>query len=145
MFSYIVYSVYVLHKRSCFVSFFFSSRRRHTRCALVTGVQTCALPISSDALPCCKQTAHLGGERRRTHAADALHKSDHAPVGILTRRASGRHALTGLTQRLLESIEPQRQCDHIDRAQMHALASLRSEEHTSELQSLMRISYAVIC
>src|SRR3546814_1411900 len=28
----------------CF-SFFFSSRRRHTRCALVTGVQTCALPI----------------------------------------------------------------------------------------------------
>src|SRR3546814_2078870 len=31
---------------------FFSSRRRHTRCALVTGVQTCALPISSpSALP----------------------------------------------------------------------------------------------
>src|SRR3546814_7260958 len=27
------------------VFFFFSSRRRHTRCALVTGVQTCALPI----------------------------------------------------------------------------------------------------
>src|SRR3546814_17405184 len=29
-----------------FCIFFFSSRRRHTRCALVTGVQTCALPIS---------------------------------------------------------------------------------------------------
>src|SRR3546814_9173391 len=28
-----------------YVFFFFSSRRRHTRCALVTGVQTCALPI----------------------------------------------------------------------------------------------------
>src|SRR3546814_6629925 len=28
------------------IVFFFSSRRRHTRCALVTGVQTCALPIS---------------------------------------------------------------------------------------------------
>src|SRR3546814_3492604 len=28
--------------------FFFSSRRRHTRCALVTGVQTCALPICPD-------------------------------------------------------------------------------------------------
>src|SRR3546814_16886723 len=27
------------------MSLFFSSRRRHTRCALVTGVQTCALPI----------------------------------------------------------------------------------------------------
>src|SRR3546814_5182596 len=34
--------------RSCIgilLFFFFSSRRRHTRCALVTGVQTCALPI----------------------------------------------------------------------------------------------------
>src|SRR3546814_19445376 len=31
-----------------FFFFFFSSRRRHTRCALVTGVQTCALPISVD-------------------------------------------------------------------------------------------------
>src|SRR3546814_719521 len=31
-----------------FLFFFFSSRRRHTRCALVTGVQTCALPISPD-------------------------------------------------------------------------------------------------
>src|SRR3546814_5976454 len=30
------------NKCSCFC---FSSRRRHTRCALVTGVQTCALPI----------------------------------------------------------------------------------------------------
>src|SRR3546814_9017456 len=30
--------------------FFFSSRRRHTRCALVTGVQTCALPISCASL-----------------------------------------------------------------------------------------------
>src|SRR3546814_9814960 len=29
----------------CLVFFFVSSRRRHTRCALVTGVQTCALPI----------------------------------------------------------------------------------------------------
>src|SRR3546814_6706423 len=30
--------------------FFFSSRRRHTRCALVTGVQTCALPIYPDKI-----------------------------------------------------------------------------------------------
>src|SRR3546814_8599736 len=30
--------------------FFFSSRRRHTRCALVTGVQTCALPIYDSPL-----------------------------------------------------------------------------------------------
>src|SRR3546814_2034670 len=31
----------------CGLYFFVSSRRRHTRCALVTGVQTCALPISA--------------------------------------------------------------------------------------------------
>src|SRR3546814_20934971 len=30
--------------------FFFSSRRRHTRCAFVTGVQTCALPICEATL-----------------------------------------------------------------------------------------------
>src|SRR3546814_9162101 len=35
------------HYTLCAVAFFFSSRRRHTMCALVTGVQTCALPISA--------------------------------------------------------------------------------------------------
>src|SRR3546814_6489095 len=44
-------SVGVLFRHVCSADsldtvFFFSSRRRHTRCALVTGVQTCALPIS---------------------------------------------------------------------------------------------------
>src|SRR3546814_3889969 len=34
-----------------YVYFFFSSRRRHTRCALVTGVQTCALPILPNFQP----------------------------------------------------------------------------------------------
>src|SRR3546814_3911195 len=48
-----VFDRFVLENVMCFFSllyfcmlfFFFSSRRRHTRCALVTGVQTCALPI----------------------------------------------------------------------------------------------------
>src|SRR3546814_4164230 len=40
---------FVLYCVLCLFSFFFfSSRRRHTRCALVTGVQTCALPIFGD-------------------------------------------------------------------------------------------------
>src|SRR3546814_3715911 len=39
----------------CVLFFFFSSRRRHTRCALVTGVQTCALPISGQ--PYCRSRA----------------------------------------------------------------------------------------
>src|SRR3546814_1612466 len=44
-----------------FVFFFFSSRRRHTRCALVTGVQTCALPIYT--------AGHLGGLVRQARLA----------------------------------------------------------------------------
>src|SRR3546814_17600309 len=43
--------------------FFFSSRRRHTRCALVTGVQTCALPI-------------LGGSVQRVDVGDAAGERD---------------------------------------------------------------------
>src|SRR3546814_7040402 len=40
----VVCVIYMIVLLSC-IDFFFSSRRRHTRCALVTGVQTCALPI----------------------------------------------------------------------------------------------------
>src|SRR3546814_9995177 len=39
--------------------FFFSSRRRHTRCALVTGVQTCALPISSNTVAVAVQSVAI--------------------------------------------------------------------------------------
>src|SRR3546814_4810842 len=41
-------SVLVCNCTFVFITFVFSSRRRHTRCALVTGVQTCALPIYDD-------------------------------------------------------------------------------------------------
>src|SRR3546814_2846625 len=44
-----MFRLVVLCRIYCFLCFF-SSRRRHTRCALVTGVQTCALPISSGML-----------------------------------------------------------------------------------------------
>src|SRR3546814_8910549 len=41
---------------------FFSSRRRHTRCALVTGVQTCALPISSSKFGTAAKRASIAWE-----------------------------------------------------------------------------------
>src|SRR3546814_10124073 len=50
-----VLSIIVCRSGVCFSDFsffFFSSRRRHTRCALVTGVQTCALPILNAAIAC---------------------------------------------------------------------------------------------
>src|SRR3546814_6958546 len=49
---------------------FFSSRRRHTRCALVTGVQTCALPICASA---CGTAA--GEVSRRLPKAACFHTS----------------------------------------------------------------------
>src|SRR3546814_15592583 len=52
----------------CFF-FFFSSRRRHTRCALVTGVQTCALPIFGTTSP---STPYGSVDRPAQPAAFAL-------------------------------------------------------------------------
>src|SRR3546814_1374189 len=49
-------SVFVI---SVCIVFFFSSRRRHTRCALVTGVQTCALPIPLEFQPGHKKALAL--------------------------------------------------------------------------------------
>src|SRR3546814_2083958 len=47
-----VYFIDFFSSRCLYVCFlFFASRRRHTRCALVTGVQTCALPISEIVAP----------------------------------------------------------------------------------------------
>src|SRR3546814_1427507 len=53
--------------------FFFSSRRRHTRCALVTGVQTCALPI-----------CWPGWSRLKSTGVDTVSSS-----GVSGRRPSG--------------------------------------------------------
>src|SRR3546814_16967474 len=77
--------------------FFFSSRRRHTRCALVTGVQTCALPISWRITPGSvysrqyrSSSAGASGRRRRhgvyrSPATSAL-RVDRAPqVGPCAR------------------------------------------------------------
>src|SRR3546814_1801630 len=65
--------------------FFFSSRRRHTRCALVTGVQTCALPISRD-----HDLLDLGARRLRL-LADHRHVDRHlAPAVDRVARADDR-------------------------------------------------------
>src|SRR3546814_9185471 len=119
--------------------FFFSSRRRHTRCALVTGVQTCALPISIIA----------GHSERRTDQ----HES-HEDVAAKASAAHGQ----GLNVILcVGETEAQRDAGDAERVVADQLLaslpenaaaawlSIRSEEHTSELQSLMRISYAVFC
>src|SRR3546814_8060807 len=47
---------------SIVLNIFFSSRRRHTRCALVTGVQTCALPIFGDVTVIKKEDLQKEGQ-----------------------------------------------------------------------------------
>src|SRR3546814_9362549 len=61
------YSFVYLREFSCVFRlsyFFFSSRRRHTRCALVTGVQTCALPIFIRAASVRARRIRAGGGRQ---------------------------------------------------------------------------------
>src|SRR3546814_17252263 len=86
----------------CGFVFFFSSRRRHTRCALVTGVQTCALPISGCApVPLSPARAgraivlHPPGtgrvfRRRRAVASGDQHPAQGAPVHLREPGRLGR-------------------------------------------------------
>src|SRR3546814_2061763 len=105
------------------VIFFFSSRRRHTRCALVTGVQTCALP----------------------RAAGFRSKAATRRCVIDNRLAASRPGLALPLSNLVARFGLDATAR--DAILLLALAERheRSEEHTSELQSLMRISYAVFC
>src|SRR3546814_9269159 len=102
-----------------------SSRRRHTRCALVTGVQTCALPIWLKRLrPACKVAF--------------------SPLKLsVTRLPSGNARTISNNLRAGTVASPSWASSTEQRATIST--SRRSEEHTSELQSLMRISYAVFC
>src|SRR3546814_2868160 len=114
--------------------FLFSSRRRHTSCALVTGVQTCALPIYLDDTLI---TASLQPREAWRRAIDAL--PDRPDALDAMRAAELIHAAS----RWFWSDPVRHREGRLDiRRARHGI---RSEEHTSELQSLMRISYAVFC
>src|SRR3546814_9972719 len=83
--------------------FFFSSRRRHTRFALVTGVQTCALPIwKSPPAGFCRPTERIGtrdktfafvkrgfNERLRLFQAQCLARSQESAIAEQHQSAVG--------------------------------------------------------
>src|SRR3546814_10583648 len=147
--------------------FFFSSRRRHTRCALVTGVQTCALPISTLVPRPGQENLWGDGYFEGNDNVDwnkAIYKSS-APAQEYSLSASGGSDKvtyyvagnfldqTGLmkfggdnygryntTGRINGVLSDKTSLTYIIR---YSREAFRSEEHTSELQSLMRISYAV--
>src|SRR3546814_3696846 len=70
----------------CVYVFVLSSRRRHTRCALVTGVQTCALPISIGVRPgplmAAADQAFLTVRGKGAHAARPQDGIDPIAVGV---------------------------------------------------------------
>src|SRR3546814_3130260 len=109
------------------ICFFFSNRRRHTRCALVTGVQTCALPIW---LLLTGSIAALVFAYLVRFLAVSLNTVE---AGLAKIRPSMDDAARALGARPLGML-----------ARVH-VPLMRSEEHTSELQSLLRTSYAAFC
>src|SRR3546814_8887819 len=121
------------------VVFFCSSRRRHTRCALVTGVQTCALPIYSADVHSRTWSAKMNqttlspepGTSSATPTAADIKLGDGADTS--SSKAGTRDKISAEAQKLK------------GKAGEKASEYARSEEHTSEIQSLMRNSYAVIC
>src|SRR3546814_3680687 len=126
------------------MSIYFSSRRRHTRGALVTGVQTCALPISWGKPASFARVAGTQGTLSINGDAVLLADRDgertlDLPPALQLPIVEGGAMNVGLAAftRLFETM----------RARIEGTPdpSPRSEEHTSELQSLMRISYAVFC
>src|SRR3546814_3545624 len=114
--------------------FFFSSRRRHTSCALVTGVQTCALPIGCS--PASSSTVLL------TLLSSASSPRPKPLFLTLTTDSPGLPAPAPCGR--LQCCDSFNTCTKL-RAKACTSPGQRSEEHTSELQSLMRISYAVFC
>src|SRR3546814_2671222 len=65
--------------------FFLSDKRRHTRCAFVTGVQTCALPIC-DIFRIGKSASQFAGEplRLHKHQVDAIRQAAAGQNYVLT-------------------------------------------------------------
>src|SRR3546814_9701851 len=101
-------------------------------CALVTGVQTCALPISVAGR---RRQAQGGAGESRGAAVQAVPRG-RRPLPLQAGRCRWRAAAAGRGPRI--------RARHRATGRA-AQAGGRSEEHTSELQSLMRISYAVFC
>src|SRR3546814_4981091 len=139
--------------------FLLSIRRRKTRCALGTGVQTCALPI----LPLADARAQVGELAVVPHDSpsdqqwlDRLAQGCarytplvalDAPDGLILDIAGAEHLFGGEMGLIADA---EMRLARLGMTLRHALgptadAARRSEEHTSELQSLMRNSYAVFC
>src|SRR3546814_1027004 len=133
---------------SYFVFFFFFKQKTAYEMRISdwsSDVCSSDLPISADVAGVAdRQTVHV---RRATQRFD-----DFKCGGLLTLQTIGvdrvddrdRRGLADLLDETHAVVEVALDLDH-DRAVHDRLREFKSEEHTSELQSLMRISYAVFC
>src|SRR3546814_989281 len=142
--------------------YFFSSRRRHTRCALVTGVQTCALPIynaapyirgigTSNSNPSSENSVaiYIDGVYQPAPFGNFFEFNNIERIEVLQGPQGtlfGRNATGGVIQIITRDPKQEFEADFsASLARFDTVGDSRPEEHTSELQSLMRISYAVFC
>src|SRR3546814_19627447 len=112
-------------------SFFFSSRRRHTRCALVTGVQTCALPISTaftspPITPPRKSWLDRSAVRRNRRRRGA--RAQGALLQMHPRLRATRHSLAATSR---DTIRERWQL--LRRAAAHTLANIRRPVHQLQI------------
>src|SRR3546814_6216108 len=143
---------------------FFSSRRWHTRGSLVTGVQTCALPIFGSRTKLALEDAielHRSITSRNNDLQAGLeHYQEVRALEVLKIQNAARNSTEWFenVDRYARFEPEQFAYSLLTRSQRISHENLRlrdsgwlegyeqrSEEHTSELQSLMRISYAVFC
>src|SRR3546814_3128768 len=143
---------------------FFTSRRRHTRCALVNGVQTCALPIVragtvlrsnegrammtigatpvayhdtiGGACSCESNTLRYGHHTKAQHAC-----VENFLEANLTEGRSKRDIVSNINFFMNVPVEEDGSLGIVDGFSGPGLTVDRSEEHTPELQSLLRDSY----
>src|SRR3546814_6064370 len=143
----------------------FSSRSRHARCALVTVVQTCALPMyvrGGSAIKDVRATINFGvgvsgyiagagvdGGSQFSCANCALNFAVPVADGLLVTGdlslAFSNVSFSGAANYAISSYRGSRITLQSVELGLGVRPATRSEEHTSELPSLMRTSYAVLC
>src|SRR3546814_3029557 len=114
-------------------------------CALVTGVQTCALPISEAVA--LAQRSGIDAATLNTALAGGWADSTLLQIFVPRMTAPVEQPLGTLATMLkdVENVAALARATGTEMAGLNGVLASRSEEHTSELQSLMRISYAIFC
>src|SRR3546814_10877614 len=111
-------------------------------CALVTGVQTCALPILAPGVGNTRDRGRVTDSRLVVTVVGAPEGIELAEqVSLLVAVLRRAQPVDGIGAGAVVDLQ------HLAAEPVDRLlpGDLRSEEHTSELQSLMRTSYAVFC